>query len=106
MSEEIKYDRRRFLAIAAMSVAAAEFGMTGAADAQSSKPNPLATSVSKPAKNISFGALKQIDAGVLNVGYADVGPTDRPAGHSSARLALRHLQLWRMRRCWSKRATG
>ena len=31
MSEEIKYDRRRFLAIAAMSVAAAEFGMTGAA---------------------------------------------------------------------------
>ena len=26
-----------------------------------------------------FGALKQIDAGVLNVGYAEVGPTDRPA---------------------------
>ena len=76
MSEEIKYDRRRFLAIAAMSVAAAEFGMTGAADAQSSKPNPLATSESKPAKNISFGALKQIDAGVLNVSYAEAGPAD------------------------------
>jgi pimeloyl-ACP methyl ester carboxylesterase len=76
MSEEIKYDRRRFLAIAAMSVAAAEFGMTGAADAQSSKPNPLATSESKPAKNISFGALKQIDAGVLNVGYAEAGRSD------------------------------
>src|SRR5262245_20103984 len=26
-----------------------------------------------------FGALKQIDAGVLNVGYAQVGPTDGPA---------------------------
>jgi len=26
-----------------------------------------------------FGTLKQIDAGVLNVGYAEVGPTDRPA---------------------------
>jgi pimeloyl-ACP methyl ester carboxylesterase len=26
-----------------------------------------------------FGALKQIDAGVLNVGYAEVGSTDRPA---------------------------
>jgi pimeloyl-ACP methyl ester carboxylesterase len=26
-----------------------------------------------------FGALKQIDAGVLNVGYAEAGPTDRPA---------------------------
>ncbi len=26
-----------------------------------------------------FGAHKQIDAGVLNVGYAEVGPTDGPA---------------------------
>ena len=26
-----------------------------------------------------FGALKQIDAGVLNVGYAEVGPSDAPA---------------------------
>jgi len=26
-----------------------------------------------------FGALKQIEAGVLNVGYAEVGPTERPA---------------------------
>jgi pimeloyl-ACP methyl ester carboxylesterase len=29
--------------------------------------------------NASFGALKQLDAGVLNVGYAEVGPTDGPA---------------------------
>jgi pimeloyl-ACP methyl ester carboxylesterase len=27
----------------------------------------------------SFGSLKQIDAGVLNVGYAEDGPTDGPA---------------------------
>jgi pimeloyl-ACP methyl ester carboxylesterase len=27
----------------------------------------------------SFGSLKQIDAGVLNVGYAEAGPTDGPA---------------------------
>ena len=27
----------------------------------------------------SFGPLKQIDAGVLNVGYVDVGPSDGPA---------------------------
>jgi pimeloyl-ACP methyl ester carboxylesterase len=26
--------------------------------------------------NTSFGSLKQIDAGVLNVGYAEVGPSD------------------------------
>jgi pimeloyl-ACP methyl ester carboxylesterase len=29
--------------------------------------------------NHSFGSLKQIDAGVLNVGYAEDGPTDGPA---------------------------
>jgi pimeloyl-ACP methyl ester carboxylesterase len=29
-----------------------------------------------PRTKTSFGVLKQIDAGELNVGYADVGPTD------------------------------
>ena len=33
----------------------------------------------KPGTNTSFGPLKQIDAGLLNVGYADVGPADGPA---------------------------
>src|ERR1700727_3185078 len=28
----------------------------------------------------SFGPLKQIEAGVLSVGYAEVGPADGPAG--------------------------
>jgi len=30
----------------------------------------------KPGTNTSFGPLKQIDAGVLNVGYAEAGPAD------------------------------
>ena len=33
----------------------------------------------KNATSTSFGQLQQIDAGVLNVGYAEVGPTDGPA---------------------------
>jgi pimeloyl-ACP methyl ester carboxylesterase len=33
----------------------------------------------KPGTHTSFGALKQIDAGVLNVGYAEAGPVDGPA---------------------------
>jgi len=32
----------------------------------------------KPGTNTSFGRLKQIDVGVLNVGYAGAGPTDGP----------------------------
>ena len=33
----------------------------------------------KPGANTSFGPLKQIDAGLLNVGYAEDGPADGPA---------------------------
>src|ERR1700754_868345 len=32
-----------------------------------------------PETSAPFGALKQIDAGLLNVGYAEVGPADGPA---------------------------
>jgi len=41
--------------------------------------NPADATTIKPGTNTSFGALKQIDAGVLNVGYAEAGPTDGPA---------------------------
>ena len=33
----------------------------------------------KPGTNSSFDALKQVDAGRLNVGYAEAGPADSPA---------------------------
>jgi pimeloyl-ACP methyl ester carboxylesterase len=79
MSEEINHDRRRFLATAVMTMAAAELVMIGSADAQSSKTTPADATTIKPGTNTSFGALKQIDAGVLNVGYAEAGPTDGPA---------------------------
>src|ERR1051325_5649204 len=32
----------------------------------------------KPGSNTSFASLKQINAGVLNVGYAEAGPADGP----------------------------
>jgi pimeloyl-ACP methyl ester carboxylesterase len=37
------------------------------------------TGVTRTEPNTSFGALKQIEAGVLNVGYAEAGPSDGPA---------------------------
>ena len=83
MSEEINHHRRRFLGTAAMTLAAAELVMIGSADAQSSKINPADVPTVKPGikpgTNTSFGSLKQIDAGVLNVGYAEAGPADGPA---------------------------
>jgi len=33
----------------------------------------------EPGTNTSFGSLKQIDAGLLNIGYAEAGPADGPA---------------------------
>lgn len=71
MSDQINQERRRFLATAAMTVAAAKFGTIDFANAQSMQ--------TKPAANTSFGPLKQIDAGVLNVGYAEAGPANGPA---------------------------
>ncbi|HEX9586793.1 MAG TPA: hypothetical protein VGA15_03510 [Bradyrhizobium sp.] len=70
MSEELNHHRRRFLGTAVMTIAAAELVMIGSADAQSSKINLADATTIKPGTNTSFGALKQIDAGVLNVGYA------------------------------------
>ena len=79
MPEDINHDRRRFLGTAAMAIAAAELVVVGSADAQSSSMNPADATTIKSGTNTSFGPLRQIDAGVLNVGYAEAGPTDGPA---------------------------
>src|SRR5215472_4707292 len=77
MSEDINHRRRDFLGVAAATFAAAQFGAIGVASAQAvAKPRLPAI---KPGTNTSFGPLKQIDAGVLNVGYAEAGPADGPA---------------------------
>ena len=62
-----------------MTMAAAQFGLIGAATAQSSTPPPAALPSTKPGTHMSFGALKQIEAGVLQVGYAEAGPANGPA---------------------------
>jgi pimeloyl-ACP methyl ester carboxylesterase len=78
ISDEFNHDRRRFFGAAAMTVAAAQLGMMGSADAQSDKIPAQAAAI-KPGTNGSFAALKQINVGVLNVGYAEAGPGDGPA---------------------------
>ncbi|MGA7681905.1 MAG: alpha/beta hydrolase, partial [Pseudolabrys sp.] len=78
MSEEIDDHRRRILGTAAMGIAAVQFGMIGSADAQSSTAKPADVPAIKPGTNTSFPPLKQIDAGPLNVGYAEAGPANGP----------------------------
>lgn len=62
-----------------MTIGAAQLGMNGFAKAQASKTRPADLPTIKPGTNTFFGPLKQINAGVLNVGYAEAGPTDGPA---------------------------
>ncbi len=73
MKEEINYDRRRFLGSAMMAFAAVNIGFTNSASAQSEKINPAGTITIKPELNTAFDSIKQIGAGVLNVGYAEAG---------------------------------
>jgi pimeloyl-ACP methyl ester carboxylesterase len=75
MVEEINHDRRRFLATAIMTIASSELGMIGSSAAQSSKAKAATAPAIKPGTNKWFSPLKQIDAGLLNVGYAETGPS-------------------------------
>jgi pimeloyl-ACP methyl ester carboxylesterase len=77
IAEEINRRRRHFVGAAAVTAAAAGLGMIGSAAAQSGKTAGLPTI--KPGTNTSFASLKQVAAGVLNVGYAEAGPADGPA---------------------------
>ena len=78
-ADDINQHRRRFLGAATVTVAAAQLGIIGSATAQPGKTGAKRLPVIKPGTNTSFGPLKQIDSGVLNVGYAEVGPANGPA---------------------------
>jgi pimeloyl-ACP methyl ester carboxylesterase len=79
MSQEINHNRRRFLCNAAMTIAATQLTLVGCATEQPGNPKSADTPPTKGGTNTSFSSLKQIDAGLLNVGYAEAGPADGPA---------------------------
>src|ERR1700742_4295187 len=76
--EKIDRDRRGFLGTAAVTLAAAQFMLSGSVQAQSGKAKLAAMRPIKPGTNTSFAPIKQIDAGLLNVGYAEAGPANGP----------------------------
>ena len=86
MREDINLDRRRFLGKAAMTIVAAKLAMLSPASAQSSSApaegsandgnqQTISLTPTSP-KNTSFASLKQVNAGVLNIGYGEDGPAD------------------------------
>jgi pimeloyl-ACP methyl ester carboxylesterase len=74
-SDAIDNTRRRFCGVAAAAIAAAQLSLIRPAGAQPGKSKLPSIN---PRANRSFAPLKQIDAGVLSVGYAEAGPSDGP----------------------------
>jgi pimeloyl-ACP methyl ester carboxylesterase len=75
-SGKVNQDRRQFMRTAAITVGATQFGIIGSAAAQTGGARLASLPTIKPGTNTSFGTLKQIDAGVLTVGYAEAGSAD------------------------------
>ncbi len=78
MSQQTKYNRRRFLSAAAMSMAASELAMVGFANGKPGKIDSMHVTTVNHRSSKTFETIKQIDAGVLNVGYVEDGPMDGP----------------------------
>jgi pimeloyl-ACP methyl ester carboxylesterase len=76
MAGQFNHDRRRFLSLAAGAVVATQLGIPGYAEATAGDSAPAAA---EPMTSASFGPVKQINAGVLNVGYVEAGPQNGPA---------------------------
>jgi len=79
MPEDINHQRRRFLSNSAMAIAVSQLGMLRSAKAEAANETAAQLAPIRPGINTSFKSLKQIDAGLLNVGYAEDGPGDGPA---------------------------
>ena len=79
MNFDMNWDRRQFLSALAAGIATAKVDMSELVNSTSA-----ASGVSKPVPSTlptspAFGPVKQIDAGLLNVGYVELGPrTGRP----------------------------
>jgi hypothetical protein len=89
MSNKIKYNRRDFLSNTAMALGAFEFATMGLTDIPfiNNDQNKMMNSGDK------LGPIKQINAGLLNVGYAEVGPANGSPVILLPWLALRYSQF-------------
>ncbi|MFC7299529.1 alpha/beta fold hydrolase [Herminiimonas aquatilis] len=74
MTETTNFKRRHFLNTAALGLVAAQMGLLTSANAASSGTSSLSTAAGISPGTNCFSDIKQIKAGLLDVGYVDVGP--------------------------------
>jgi pimeloyl-ACP methyl ester carboxylesterase len=75
METEIKYGRRRFLGKAAMSFGAAELAVIGLTNAQFNNSGKSEIMKNRNKESRFVSEIKQINAGLLNIGYVETGPS-------------------------------
>ena len=75
MSDPVNVRRRRLLGTSLAGLTLADFAFGGLAHAQSADD---AQGNTRTGSGVSFGPLKQVNAGLLNVGYAEAGPKHGP----------------------------
>jgi pimeloyl-ACP methyl ester carboxylesterase len=82
---DINHDRRRFLGVAgaaalgataAGALGATQLAMTGSANAQAGVAGAADVAELAQPASMPFWPVRQVKAGVLNVGYAEAGPAD------------------------------
>jgi len=76
--EAVDGPRRQFIGATAVALAAQGLGLSVPEIAGAATPRRASLPAAVPGSNTSFRAMKHIDAGVLNVGYAEDGPIDGP----------------------------
>ena len=77
MSETINLDRRQLVANTARTIAAGSLALIPAVTAPACQTPPV-VAAARPASVTSLGPPKQVDAGLLSVGYVEAGPSDGP----------------------------
>ena len=85
MRRAINRERRRFVGAGAMTLAATQLAVMPFADAQTVSKKESPPQPEKSGMNTSFTSLKQVNAGLLSVGYAEAGPAEGPDSQGDAR---------------------
>jgi len=78
MFRDAELDRRQFVSAAALTLGLIRLGDETPADRHEGRPGRASTPARGGATRVWLDDVKQIDAGLLNVGYADLGPSNGP----------------------------
>lgn len=94
MSEELNRDRRRFLAIPAMIIAAAQLSVTGSVSAQSSSPKPANQPTNKAQPTAPAAIRLSIEGELPSFGSGTAWLNSQPLNASGLRGKVVLVEFW------------